>query len=1412
MHYINCHFQIDQKKVVKIVKANPFMKFIYLKLIFLGLIFLPVKSAYSQQCDCATNNLIQYNPGLTKEGKALSDQRNDPEKALGIPEINDTYNFVSLGFGGEIILSFDNAILNGPANDIRVVETTFNNETCESYPERMELFVSQDAISWISLGTGCLDSDFGIPAHLPWIKYVKIKDISDPAAFKNIDDGFDVDGVLCLNGPYTELQPVLPTLKCIRPIDTDYQAFFGYDNQNAAEINIPVGYDNFFNTQNDLGQSTIFQSGINETAFQVIFDGSDLVWTLEGPDGTREFIIANSQSPVCDATVATAFLSGSKKICSELETATLSVDLIGSPPFNLKYQEPDGNLVEVSDISDPVYLIEASKIGSYHLIEVFDQNGQGVISGEGIIELQDKPDLILNGESPYCAGLPIEGMLVGTGPWSIEYLDPDQSKQILTNIGQAEFMIALNESGIYEIIAVEDQLCRQVFDTPLSIEIHQTPESEISGAGFICDASEPAEIKITSKGTGPFTIIYQNPEEEQIELTDLPAEFTFTGSTPGLYTLISMEDMYCTGITSGSAEIKLNDKPQIDFDQNISYCPGSEISIDLAGSGPWNITYLDSNQETVSMNEITNSPFNLTLFEPGIYEFKSISDQNCHHELSEALKLTINETPTASISGGGIICNQGDLAEVALELTGIAPWTIVYKDAADNLYTIEDIEEPAHVFTFDAATTLELVSVNDANCSGIVSGQAIIQVAEKPSLALSKSEFCQGEKVPVSLTGNGPWSITWKPAAGPQQILEIVEQQAELTFPEPGKYEILAISDQDCQTTFETATEIVINAIPTAMLSGETSFCEGSSGALQIDLTGTAPWNLIYVDAEGHQNTIEQIVTDNYQLEVTGTSDYSLVSVTDANCSGSVSGSGKSKEFEQPSALISGGGEFCAGEEKAEITITLNGTAPFSFEYYDGTGSVLVSDYNQSTYVFETDAAGVYELVNLTDQHCTGTVEGKAVVTVFEKPEVKLDLDVKSFCALGETVNLTGETPAGGIFSGPGVVDGKFNPITAGVGNHEIIYTYTSTNGCQNEARDFINVIAQPSASLSGGGEICFLNNEEIELTIDLSGSAPFSFSYSVNNEIFNETNIQSSTFILPVKESGLYQLISMSDASCTGSVAGEAEVTDLSIPMEASPFATATVCETEPVLLEGNVESNFSSILWETNGKGVITGQTGVNATYQPAPGEQGVVTFTMTVGNGCAVNQFETSTTVELLPDASFTFQPAEEIFTGQEVVFTPTNGDGDSYNWNFGNDNSSNATISQESFEQHGNYQVRLEVTKNNCTASEEATLEVKAARDLYIPNVFHPEASNAENRVVKIYGEGISDQNFAFRIYNRWGIVLYETTNLGAAQMEGWDGEAKGNGEMMATNVFTYLCRGQYEDGETFELTGTITLIK
>lgn len=137
--------------------------------------------------------VISANQGVMKNGQPVPDIRSNPQAAVGPAENdnNDGY-FFSLGFGGSIVLKFENGVQDG----VLVVESTWPD-----YPlEKAKVEVSQDGNTWTVAGNVVQDGEVSMPENVSCINYVKITDISNKDEFPDdIADGYDVDGVKALN-------------------------------------------------------------------------------------------------------------------------------------------------------------------------------------------------------------------------------------------------------------------------------------------------------------------------------------------------------------------------------------------------------------------------------------------------------------------------------------------------------------------------------------------------------------------------------------------------------------------------------------------------------------------------------------------------------------------------------------------------------------------------------------------------------------------------------------------------------------------------------------------------------------------------------------------------------------------------------------------------------------------------------------------------------------------------------------------------------------------------------------------------------------------------------------------------------------------------------------------------------------
>ena len=87
-----------------------------------------------------------------------------------------------------------------------------------------------------------------------------------------------------------------------------------------------------------------------------------------------------------------------------------------------------------------------------------------------------------------------------------------------------------------------------------------------------------------------------------------------------------------------------------------------------------------------------------------------------------------------------------------------------------------------------------------------------------------------------------------------------------------------------------------------------------------------------------------------------------------------------------PMATISGGDTLCGEGNSTILTVNLTGTPPWSFYYSNGITTWLITGQYTTPFSIVATDPGVYTILAVSDEHCTGTTSGSAVVGVFPTP------------------------------------------------------------------------------------------------------------------------------------------------------------------------------------------------------------------------------------------------------------------------------------------------------------------------------------------------------------------------------------------------------------------------------------------
>lgn len=315
----------------------------------------------------------------------------------------------------------------------------------------------------------------------------------------------------------------------------------------------------------------------------------------------------------------------------------------------------------------------------------------------------------------------------------------------------------------------------------------------------------------------------------------------------------------------------------------------------------------------------------------------------------------------------------------------------------------------------------------------------------KPTITYANLTACEGDS--VKLTASNGASYLWSNG----------ETTKEIYVSTPGQYSVTVTNTFGCSNVSDSVdVKIIPNPMPTISSDNGNNLCEGETTTL------TASEGQFYKWSNGE-------TTRSITVSTPGT--YFVVVTNTNGCTR------QSNNFElvvhKPLALNPiPDQQVCANGDKINLdeinTNPLGGT-------YEGEGVTFKTfDPNQVE-------PGTYKIkyTYTTEFGCISSIDFGIEVAAIDtlKPGDNIEVCLNSGDILLQVEGL----PVGVKFEGNGVTGNLFKPEQAGVGIHEITYTYTNKFGCISTATRIITVTPLPTApEVTGNMAVC--NNTAITL------------------------------------------------------------------------------------------------------------------------------------------------------------------------------------------------------------------------------------------------------------------------------------------------------------------------------------------
>ena len=179
---------------------------------------------------------------------------------------------------------------------------------------------------------------------------------------------------------------------------------------------------------------------------------------------------------------------------------------------------------------------------------------------------------------------------------------------------------------------------------------------------------------------------------------------------------------------------------------------------------------------------------------------------------------------------------------------------------------------------------------------------------------------------------------------------------------------------------------------------------------------------------------------------------------------------------------------------------------------------------------------------------------------------------------------------------------------------------------------------------------------------------------------------------------------------------------------------------------------------------------------------------------------------------PVAGFSYAPNDIDADNPLVYFTDESQNPSQWYWNFGDPGSSSLNIANirnpiHSFSDTGNFTITLTLSSvYGCNDTTSKTLYVREVFAFYVPNAFTPNGDGRNDRF-GMEGVSIDDKGFEMNIFNRWGELVFTTTN----PTEKWNGRINNEGDILDSDIFTYSIVVKDKRGTYYKKNGIVALL-
>jgi PKD repeat protein len=496
-------------------------------------------------------------------------------------------------------------------------------------------------------------------------------------------------------------------------------------------------------------------------------------------------------------------------------------------------------------------------------------------------------------------------------------------------------------------------------------------------------------------------------------------------------------------------------------------------------------------------------------------------------------------------------------------------------------------------------------------------------------------------------------------------------------------------------------------------------------------------------------------------------------------------------------------------------SVVMSSTPASCFGYSDGTASVSVNGGQLPyTYIWSSTStastatglsAGNY-FVTVTDGNgCT--IAGST--TVQQPSQIQVYTTGTTTICAGQFTNISanaggGTPPYSFIWSDPSMDNSQNQSVNPTV-NTTYYVTATDAFGCHSTPGS-VTVSVFPDivvAAIPTDTTICSGTPAYLFASATGGDGGPYSYVWS------GLSSTSSSVIVNPLNTT-TYTVFATDNCGSPSNVATIQVYVEM--PPEINVLADYREgCE--PLLVQFDNFTAEDDVVYSWNfgdpGSGVSNTSSIQNPVHEYVnPGNYNV---SLTVSNSIGCSQSEVLNnyiSVYPVPVADFYAYPEVTDMFHPRIEFFDMSVDASIWHWYFGNGNQSNVQNPVHNYTAAGTYTVMLFVSSaEGCVDSISKEIIIQEQFTFYAPTAITP-GNGGRNQEFYTVGYGIDESNYHLYIYDRWGEVIFETTDY----YDRWNGRFMGYGEYVEMGTYTWLVKLMDVNGTPHEFSGPITVIR